>query len=256
MKIIIRALCFILSAVCIVLNIGPIISSSQINIGVIVGFFLCAFFLIYGIKFDKINNAVSRLWKKFFGKAIISITAACLTVGIAVFSLAFCRVVTYSVPSQNQTEYIIVLGCKVNGTEPGIYLRSRLNKAKEYLDMHPESKAILSGGQGDDEDISEAQCMHNYLTAAGISEERLIIEDASTSTLENFRNSLDILEAKGISINEITVVTNDFHEYRASEFAKKCGLSTYSYPCKTPWIGYVPFAVREVFAVVYQIYLR
>lgn len=256
MKNIIRTLCIILSAVCIALNIGPVITNAQINIGIIFGFCISAVFFIFGIKFEEINGAVARLWEKAFGKVIIIVTSLCVTVGIVVFSYTFCRVVTYSMPSQSQTEYIIVLGCKINGTEPGIYLRSRLNKAKEYLDKHPESKAILSGGQGVDEDISEAQCMHNYLIQAGIDEERLIVEAASTSTFENFRNSVEILKSKGISINEITVVTNDFHEYRASEFAKKCGLATYSYPCQTPWIGYVPFAVREVFAVVYQIYLK
>lgn len=256
MKITIRAICVILSAVCIIINIGPVITTAQINIGVIIGFAAAALFFIYGIKFNKINKAISSLWKKSFGKALIIFVSVCFSLGIAVGGYAFCKVVSYSMPSQNQTDYIIVLGCKVNGTKPGVYLRARLRKAQEYLENHPQSKALLSGGQGDNEGISEAQCMYNYLTEAGIDEERLIIEDASTSTLENFRNSLDILESQGIEINEITVITNDFHEYRASEFAKKCGLTVYSYPCRTPWIGYVPFAVREVVAVVYQVYLK
>ena len=256
MKKIIRIICFVLSAVCIVLNIGPVITNAQVNIGIIAGLLAAALLFTYGIKADKINSAISDIWKKKAGKAMIIAASLCIAAGIGIGGFAFGKVITYSMPSKNQTEYIIVLGCRVNGTQPGIYLRSRLKKALEYLEKNPESKAILSGGQGDNEDISEAECMFNYLTEAGINKDRLIIEDKSTSTLENFRNSLDILETSGISLKEITVVTNDFHEYRASEFAKRCGVTAYSYPCRTPWIGYVPFAVREVFAVVYQIYLR
>lgn len=256
MKKIIRIICFVLSAVCIVLNIGPVITNAQMNIGIIAGLLAAVILFTYGIKADKINSAISDIWKKKAGKAMITAVSLCIAAGIGIGGFALGKVVTYSMPSKNQTEYIIVLGCRVNGTQPGVYLRSRLKKALEYLEKNPESKAILSGGQGDNEDISEAECMFNYLTEAGISKYRLIIEDKSTSTLENFRNSLDILETSGISLKEITVVTNDFHEYRASEFAKRCGVTAYSYPCRTPWIGYVPFAVREVFAVVYQIYLR
>lgn len=256
MKKIIRIICFVLSAVCIVLNIGPVITNAQMNIGIIVGLLAAVIFLFYGLKAEKINSAVSNIRKEKAGKAMITAVSLCIASGIGIGGFALGKVVTYSMPSKNQTEYIIVLGCRVNGTQPGVYLRSRLKKALEYLEKNPESKAILSGGQGDNEDISEAECMFNYLTEAGISKYRLIIEDKSTSTLENFRNSLDILETSGISLKEITVVTNDFHEYRASEFAKRCGVTAYSYPCRTPWIGYVPFAVREVFAVVYQIYLR
>ena len=73
---------------------------------------------------------------------------------------------------------------------------------------------------------------------------------------ENFENSVAMLNDMGVGINEITVVTNDFHEYRAYEFAKRCGITAYSYPSKTPWNGYMPFATREVFAVVYQIFLN
>ena len=52
-----------------------------------------------------------------------------------------------------------------------------------------------------------------------------------------------------------TIVTNDFHEYRAAEIAKKNGLRAYPYPSETPWSGYLPFAVREIYAVIAQIYL-
>lgn len=256
MKKLIRTLSFVLFAVCYVLNIGPIIISHQINIGIITGLVASLIFLLYGIKFKKINSALSKLWKKTFGKAVIITVCLCLTVGAVVGGYTLGHIVSYSKPAETQTEYVIVLGCKVNGTEPGIFLERRLKKAQEYLEKNPTSIAILSGGKGTDEEISEAQCMYNYLTQKGISKDRLIIENTSTSTIENFRNSLEILDSQGIEINEITVVTNDFHEYRASRFAEECGLKAYPYPAPTSWTGYIPFTVREIYAIIYQLYLK
>lgn len=256
MKKIVRILSFILSFICFVLNIGPVIISSQINIGIITGLAFSLIFFLYAIAFNKINSALSKLWKKAFGKAMIITVCFCLTAVAIVGGYTFGNIISYSKPAETQTEYIIVLGCKVNGTQPGIFLQRRLWKAQEYLEKNSNSKAILSGGKGADEDISEAQCMYNYLTQNGISKDRLIIEDSSTSTIENFRNSMEILNSKGIEIKEITVVTNDFHEYRASKFAEKCELKAYPYPAPTSWNGFIPFTVREIYAIIYQLYLK
>lgn len=84
---------------------------------------------------------------------------------------------------------------------------------------------------------------------------RLLIEDKSTSTRENFKYSKEIIEKNGIKSKKITIITNDFHECRASEFAKQNGFKPLRYPSKTPWNGYMPFATREIFAIIYQIYL-
>lgn len=84
---------------------------------------------------------------------------------------------------------------------------------------------------------------------------RLLIEDKSTSTRENFEYSKEIIEKNGIKSKKITIITNDFHECRASEFAKQNGFKPLRYPSKTPWNGYMPFATREIFAIIYQIYL-
>ena len=63
------------------------------------------------------------------------------------------------------------------------------------------------------------------------------------------------MEKNGIKSKKITIITNDFHECRASEFAKQNGFKPLRYPSKTPWNGYMPFATREIFAIIYQIYL-
>lgn len=255
MRIVIRALPLVFAFVCVALNIGPLITSGEVNAGSAFGFGLAALSMIYFIWFDKINSAVVRLWTGKAGRAALIAAAALLLVFAGVFCVTFAKIVARGSPSEKKTGYVIVLGCQVEGDKPGIFLTGRINKAYEYLTENPDSRAILSGGQGPDEDISEGQCMFNELTARGIDPSRLTVEDFSTSTVENFRNSVTGLRDSGAEIDEITVITNDFHEYRACRIAERNGLKAYSFPSKTPFVGYTPFAVREVFAVIMQIYL-
>lgn len=256
MKKVIRAVLLVLSAACIIFNIGPPVASGQVNLGVIIGLAAAAVFAAWAVMFDRVNGTIGKIWKKTTGKIVLSLISLCLIAGLTAGGLTLFRVFSYSRETDKETGYIIVLGCRVNGSRPGIYLRGRIDKAAEYLQSNPSSKAILSGGKGSREDISEARCMYECLTEMGISGDRLIIEDRSSSTYENFRNSIEILNSQGIPIKEITVVTNDFHEYRASEFARMNGIEAYPYPSHTPWTGYLPFAVREVCAIILQVYLK
>ena len=115
-------------------------------------------------------------------------------------------------------DYIIVLGAKVNKNEvPSKPLYWRINAAEKYLKSNPETIAILSGGKGADEPISEAQCMFNELTKRGISPERLILEDESRDTNQNIRNSLNLMPGDA----EFGVVSNNFHVYRAVRISEK-----------------------------------
>ena len=81
---------------------------------------------------------------------------------------------------------MIVLGAGVNGTEPSLSLRTRLDAALDYLTANPDIPAVLTGGRGYGETITEAQCMYDYLTERGVEPERLILEDAASNTAENF----------------------------------------------------------------------
>lgn len=115
-------------------------------------------------------------------------------------------------------DYIIVLGAKVNRNEvPSKPLYWRIDAAEKYLRDNPDTVAILSGGQGSDEPISEAQCMFNILTKRGIAADRLVLEDKSTSTNENIRFSLELMD-KNASFG---VVSNNFHVYRAVRISEE-----------------------------------
>lgn len=154
---------------------------------------------------------------------------------------------------ETESEYLVVLGAGVNGTVPSRSLRERLDAAYEYLVNHPENIAIVSGGQGSGEDISEAQCMYNYLTAKGISPDRVWMEDQATNTIENLRFSLDVIEGRtGVRPGKVAILSSEYHLHRARMFAGWLDLEAELVPAKTVvpplrWNYYL----REIFAVWY-----
>ena len=117
-------------------------------------------------------------------------------------------------------DYIIVLGAHVDGTKPTLALLERIRRALEYLEENPRTRAVLSGGRGDGEQISEAQAMYNYLTEHGIDGERLLLEERSVNTKENLAFSLELLGDVTCSVG---VVTNNFHVFRGVAIGRKCG---------------------------------
>ena len=148
-------------------------------------------------------------------------------------------------------DYLVVLGAGVNGSVPSLSLRERLDAALAYLQEYPESKAVLSGGKGSGEDLTEAQCMFDWLTARGIAPERLLREEASTSTQENLRFSLDVIEAdSGTRPERIAVVSSEYHLCRAELYAKQLGVTALGVPAHTSWLSLrINYQVREIFGV-------
>lgn len=154
-------------------------------------------------------------------------------------------------------DYIVVLGAKVNGTSPSLTLSERIDAAYDYLIAHPDTIAILSGGQGSDEGISEAECMFRELTAKGIPQERLWMEDQATSTWENLQFSLAIIQEKtGSTPNRLGIVSSEFHLFRAGLFAKDCGIEAVGIPARTGWLSIrINYYLREVAGVWHYLIL-
>lgn len=144
-------------------------------------------------------------------------------------------------------EYAIILGAKVNGETPSLTLHYRLKAALSYAETHPDVRFILSGGQGPDEDIAEAEAMRRYLTEHGIDEDRLLIEAQSTSTYENLLYSKKLLPE---DVESITIITSDFHLARARMLADSLGLKTDALAAKTPESVKVQQHIRERLAII------
>ena len=178
-----------------------------------------------------------------------------IQVGIIVFALSFVLielVIVVASPKQvNFADVVIVLGSGTNNNKPATILQSRLDVASSYLYKHPESFVVLSGGRGQDEAVSEAVVMRDYLLAKGVPAYKIKTEDKSTDTLSNFQNSKTMLDKWFGGQNYITAyVTSDFHVFRAGETAKKVGLNAAGISAPTEWYQIPNYYIREYFAII------
>ncbi len=157
-------------------------------------------------------------------------------------------------PPEEAAAAVIVLGAGVNGTEPSLSLRTRLDAALDYLTDHPDIPAVLTGGRGYGEAISEARCMYDYLTERGVAAERLILEESASNTAENIAFSRPLLEAAGVdpAAEAVAVVTNDFHLARAGLLAARNGYGdTVGVGAALPWAHLeINYYLRAAYAMV------
>lgn len=147
--------------------------------------------------------------------------------------------------------YLIVLGAGVNGTKPSLSLLNRLEAAREYLETYPDSIAVVSGGQGEGEHITEAQCMSDWLKQNGIAQDRIIMEAESSSTDENLRLSLKkIAENGGDPNGKVAVVSSEYHLYRAKYMARRLGAEPLGVAGSTSYpVLMINYFIREAAAV-------
>ncbi len=210
------------------------------NIGNALGIVGSGVLILFGLFYDKLPAVPKNIFMGF----------VCLVLIIAVpLSVNMARYANYKA---EEAQTVIVLGCKVNGTRPSQYLYKRCAAAAEYLKENPDAAAILSGGQGPDEGVSEAQCMFETLTEMGVDESRLILEDKSTNTRENLEFSKAIIEERGLSA-EVLIVTNEFHEYRAKLLCEKTGLGFHSKCSRSSLYTFLTFYTRELGGIVLEL---
>ena len=194
-------------------------------------------------------SAVRRLFTGKLRKVAIAVTAA---LGAAVICVvAVCLLIATAAgnpPAEGEDVTVVVLGCQVIGDRPSLMLRARINAAFDYLSTHPDAVCIATGGKGDNENISEAACIRRELIAMGIAETRIYTEDRSVNTAENMAFSADIIHQHHLSTT-VAVVSDNFHQLRASIFAARCGLAARSVGCRSHWLLGPGYWTREVLAL-------
>ena len=187
-------------------------------------------------------------------RIIRGIFTLCLCIGLLVVGVTEAIIIeaSFGDPGVN-CEYIVVLGAKVREDGPSVSLQNRIDGAYAYLMAHPDAVAVVSGGQGADEPMSEAQCMYDNLTAMGISPERIWMEDKATNTRENIRFSLDLIEEKtGRRPEQIGLVSSEYHLYRAGLLSRAENVTSYGIPARTSWVTLrINYYLREIVAVWY-----
>ncbi len=148
-------------------------------------------------------------------------------------------------PTKDDYDYVVVLGAKINGDRVSLALKYRLDAARKYFENHKNTKIIVTGGRGDDEDYCESFIMKNYLVEHGVPEQMIIEESTSTTTYENLKNSYEI-----VGSSSILVATNSFHSFRAMFLAKDVGFDAEPLNAKTPIVIKIKMYIREYFAIV------
>ena len=240
----------------------------------IVFFSLLALFLLFGVvgyRFSALvcmcivgiilfYKGVRLLGRKYptDARSIKRVFTLILCIGLIVFGATEAIVIKASLGDPRQhCDYMVVLGAGVRGNVPSLSLQNRIDAAFDYLSEHPDVTAVLSGGQGEGENITEAQCMFDHLTAMGLPESRLIMEEHATSTWENLNFSLDLIEKKsGQRPEKLGVLSSEYHLFRASLFADACGVEFVGIPAKTTKLSLrVNYFMREVAGIWHYLLL-
>lgn len=234
-----------------VLFLGPMFAGIR-NIGNIAGGIVCLLCAGVLVFFPAVSAWFRNIWANDTGRIVLCVAVGLLCAAVIAAAVITGLMIRASRRPPDTEAPVVILGCKVRGTEPSLMLARRLNAAIPYLKEHPDLPVIVCGGQGKDEQISEAACMASYLTAHGIEPERIYQDAASVSTKENLRNALDILEAQEWE-HSITIVTDGYHQLRASMIAKDLGLRAGAVSAKTSWYLIPTYYVREWFGVCYQV---
>lgn len=161
---------------------------------------------------------------------------------------------SFAHPATGNEKAVVVLGAGLRGQQVSGLLARRLNAALEYYQENPDILLVVSGGQGPDEDIPEAEAMARYLLERGVPQEHILKEDKSASTEENFAFSRALLEQAGIDAGQpVAYVTNRFHIYRAGIFAHKAGFTQVTaVPASISFGTVMPSYLREVLAVCHE----
>ena len=190
-------------------------------------------------------------------KIVFGVLAAIIAIGVITFLVSESIVIAAS-GGQNyeDADYIIVLGAKVDPWGPSRALDDRLRAAYEYLETYPDSKAVVSGGQGPDEVMSEGGCMADWLVEKGIAPERVIRETAANDTRENLRFSCELIEddcGQDWRTQRIVIVSSEYHLCRAAYVGRH--LLDYefgTYPAPTSLEAYkIRYFIREALGMVY-----
>lgn len=187
-----------------------------------------------------------------WGKAILALILA----GAITFSALLCTVLSGSYDKiVGDPQIMIVLGCQVKPWGPSILLQDRLEKALDYWEENPDVTIVVSGGQGPDEHMTEAQAMYDYLIKRGVKAEQIFQEDQSHNTVQNLEKSIALLAREGYDVTEdMVVVSNGFHLTRVRMLWNRIAGGDYNLSTLAAPSSHAPsrlkMYIREPFALI------
>lgn len=214
------------------------------------GISFSSIFLIVSMVLVYVISPMKDICTRFtFGKIIYHV----YKVTIIIFLTSFVILEGLILLNINETKHIykyenvdamVILGAKVNGEEVSKTLKLRLDKAIEYYNKDNSINIIVSGGQGTDENITEALAMKRYLEVNGVDSNNIIEENKATTTLENIIYSKEILDDMDIK-GKVLIVTSDYHLFRGRFIASILGIRNEGLCSMSSLSGRLYYMIRE-----------
>lgn len=237
----------ILAVICLLIGMWGVLPTltGRFHSGCLTMILVGLFGTVACIAFPNLAAVCCRIWQSGVGRAVLCTVAGLIAAVVVLFiGLSVCMIAACN--NQPNTEStLVVLGASLRGNQPSELLRGRLEAAYAYLMEYPQAACIVSGGQGEDEICTEASVMYAYLVEKGIDPARIYKEESSTSTFENIWQSRELIERHGLS-KEVTVVTQEFHQFRAQEFIRRAGLTVSgAVTAHTPWHLLPSYWIRD-----------
>lgn len=234
--------CYILALVCLLYCIGVVLTKAAGTKFFLIWLVIAAgfAFLGYGLK----HNIFILLPFPVRIAAIAMIAA-----GVLVFCFMEALVISgFGSDAEEDLPYLVVLGAQMKENGPSVALKRRLDRAYDYLVENPGTLCVVSGGQGSNEPVSEAQGMKDYLLERGIEEGRIIMEDQSRDTRQNLAFSRKLIPA---GVTKVGIVTSNFHVYRSIQLARRQGFPDAQGLGATSGIYFLPNnMLREFFGIM------
>lgn len=221
-----------------------------LNVANAAGMLGCAALILLILRRGAFCRLVRRSWEKGGVPRVFLILIFALLAALILLLAVLCALVFRGMRQpETDADTVIVLGCQVEGTQPSKLLSHRIDSAADYLIAHPDAVCIASGGQGDGENITEAECIRRGLIARGIDPARILLEPDSATTMENLENAKRLMAEHGLT-GKVLLVSNNFHLYRALRMAKTIGLDAAGLPAACDWYMLPTYVLREALALV------
>lgn len=165
-------------------------------------------------------------------------------------------------PHHYDQDYLIVLGAGlIEGHKVSRLLGSRIDRAfkfarKQEAQGKRPPKIIFSGGQGPDEEISEAEAMARYAADRGWPEALTLKETRSRNTEENMTLSQHLAQedAHHTEIKAL-FVSNNYHIFRAGMLAHQVGFPITGIGSATR-LYFLPNALLREYAAIFVMHKR
>jgi uncharacterized SAM-binding protein YcdF (DUF218 family) len=209
---------------------------SNFHSGIIIEGAIAVALLLYAFFFEKLKKPVHIIM--------------CVLCFIPLLFAAFLAAYGNDDNAGYDEDAVIVLGAGIQGETVSGKLAKRLDETVAYYNENTKAVIIVCGGQGPQEDITEALAMERYLTGKGIPKDRILKEERSASTYENFAYAKTILADRFPQGFSSVLITNDFHVYRAVKIASRAGFSAKHIGARTDWYTAPADYLREMTAIV------